>query len=229
MNITRPNRGVFRFDDLTWPVDGLQEDLARFDDADWENLSYGPAWKQVMVVRPEKGGGTWTHPKIAECPTIQSVFDAFPARILDASLASLAPGAGVGLHRDISGGTPMGVARFHVPIVSDPAVEFHVDGDRFFLAPGEIWNLDTTYEHKVHNGSDITRVHLIVDFELNDELERMMPAQDLRDRLHRVHFAAICAGKGAKLALKDPRSLATRVRKFVKLLVFKQSVLHPED
>ena len=123
----------------------------------------------------------------------------------------------------------MGVGRFHVPIISHPEVRFFVSGQRLYLAPGETWNLDTTYKHKLRNGSDVTRIHLIVDVELNDAVRAMMPPTDLRDRVHQAHFAAICVGKGAKLAVKDPRALATRVRKFFKLLIFNQSVLRPED
>ena len=229
MHHTQPVRGVVRLDDLVWDPAALAAEVARFPEADWQVLSYGTAWKQIMIVHPEAGGGQFRHPILATCPTIQAVFDAFPGRLLDASLASIAPGGAIGEHRDISGGTPMGVARFHVPIVTDPQVAFFVSGQRQYLAPGETWNLDTTYPHAVRNDSKLVRVHLIVDIESNDAVAAMLPRRDLRDRLHQVHFAAICAQKGVVLGLKDPRALVTRARKFVKLLVFRQSVLRPED
>ena len=226
---TRPVRGVVRLDDLRWDPSALQADLTRFPEADWQTLKYGNAWKQIMIVFPGEDGGQVRHPSLAECPAIQQVFDAFPARLLDASLASIAPGGAIGEHRDISGGTPMGVARFHVPIVTDPGVAFFVSGERQYLAPGETWNLDTTYPHAVRNDSDVVRVHLIVDVESNAAVAAMLPKRDVRDRLHQAHFAVICAQKGVALGWKDPRALVTRARKFIKLLVFRQSVLRPED
>ncbi|MCO4770405.1 MAG: aspartyl/asparaginyl beta-hydroxylase domain-containing protein [Deltaproteobacteria bacterium] len=229
MHHSRPVRGVIRLDDLSWDPSLLQADLARFQESDWEAMHYSDKWKQIMVAHPNGEGGTTLHPRMADCPTLQAVFDAFPGKLLDASIASLAPGGSVGEHRDISGGTPMGVGRFHVPIVSDPGVEFYVSGKKLYLAPGETWNLDTSYPHWLQNLSDITRVHLIVDVELTPQVKEMLPPTDMRDRAHRVHFAAICAAKGLELAVKDPRALAKRVRKFVKLLVFNQSVLRPED
>jgi len=229
MNHTRPVRGVTRLNDLKWDTALLQADLAQFEDSDWDAVHYGEEWKQIMLAHPDGSGETTLHPKVAQCPTLQAVFAAFPGKLLDATLASLAPGGSVGEHRDISGGTPMGVGRFHVPIVTDPRVEFFVSGNKLFLAAGETWNLDTSYPHWLQNLSDITRVHLIVDVKLTPEVAAMMPPTDLRDRAHQVHFAAICAAKGVELAAKDPRALVQRVRKFFKLLVFKQSVLRPED
>jgi aspartyl/asparaginyl beta-hydroxylase (cupin superfamily) len=230
MQYTQPTRGVVRLDDMRWDTDRLQADLTRFDgDPTWESLSYGTEWQHCMLVRPTKDGTDWFHPALEDCPAITEIFDAFPGKVMDASLARLGPGGSIGEHRDISGGVAMGVARFHVPIVTDPGVEFFVSGDKVYLGPGETWTLDTTYKHWLHNRSDVLRVHLIVDVMMTPEVAAMLPAKGPRDRLHDVHFAAICAGKGAKLAVKDPKALIERVRKMVKLKVFKQSVLLPED
>jgi Aspartyl/Asparaginyl beta-hydroxylase len=41
------------------------------------------------------------------------------------------------------------VLRLQVPIVTDPGVEFYVNGRRVPLQPGEAWVLDTSYRHRV--------------------------------------------------------------------------------
>lgn len=41
--------------------------------------------------------------------------------------------------------------RVHVPVVSDPTVEFHCGSEAVHMAPGEVWVFDTWRRHKVVN------------------------------------------------------------------------------
>ena len=68
----------------------------------------------------------------------------------------------------MSGNLPFGRLRFHVPILTPPEVEFVVGGMRVDMRPGELWALDTSYEHSVRNRSDQVRVHLVVEVVAND-------------------------------------------------------------
>jgi hypothetical protein len=160
------------------------------------------------------------------CTEVAKVVEAFPSRVLDMIFARIESGGRVKEHRDFSGGTPMGVGRFHIPVITHEDVEFWVNGARVVMREGEVWNLDTTYPHRVANESAITRVHLIIDVELNAAVKAMLPPPDLRDRLHDLHFAGLCVTKGAQLALRDPRALRKRVTNFVKLKFLRRSVLN---
>ena len=53
--------------------------------------------------------------------------------------------------------------RVHVPVVSDPSVEFHCGNESVHMAPGEIWIFDTWQRHKVVNPAHHPRTHLVVD------------------------------------------------------------------
>ncbi|MBM3693818.1 MAG: TIGR03032 family protein [Actinobacteria bacterium] len=53
--------------------------------------------------------------------------------------------------------------RVHVPVVSDPSVEFHCDGAVVHMAPGEVWVFDTWRVHKVVNPASHARTHLVID------------------------------------------------------------------
>jgi uncharacterized protein (TIGR03032 family) len=53
--------------------------------------------------------------------------------------------------------------RVHVPIASDPSVEFHCGGEAVHMAPGEVWVFDTWRRHKVVNPANHPRTHLVVD------------------------------------------------------------------
>jgi hypothetical protein len=70
---------------------------------------------------------------------------------------------------DRAAGTRDGqIARFHLPIITDPRVTMHnwdLDGRRIstHLPPWTLWYLDTRKPHAVDNPSDVNRVHLVVD------------------------------------------------------------------
>ena len=114
-------------------------------------------------------------------------------------LKLLAPGGFVHEHRDITGVSPMGVLRLHVPIVTDPDVEFDVNGKRVPLLPGEAWVLDTSYRHRVVNNSTVRRVHLVVDVELHGSLLVLSPARDVWARLHDVHFCLPASSRASSM------------------------------
>jgi hypothetical protein len=220
---TRRNRGATRIADMSWNQSELAADLARFDASDFGALAHGAAWAQVQLVRPDGRGGCIDHPRWAACSAFQRVAKSFGGKVMNVTLASLGPGGSVKEHRDISGGLPMGVARFHVPVVTHRDVEFIVDRKPVFMGPGEVWTLDTTYRHKLRNRSSIVRVHLIVDVELNSDVRALLPSTDIVDVIHRVNFAAICVAKGAALLVKNPRQLVDRVERVFRLKVLRQS------
>jgi hypothetical protein len=221
---TRPSRGGIRFVDRQWDAAELQTDLGRFSESDWDTLANGDAWGQIPLVWPVEGGVA-EHPLLKDCAAFRAVFDSFPGRLMDAVAARLGPGGWVKEHRDISGGVAMGVARFHVPVVTHDDVEIYIDGDRCRMGEGEVWSLDTTYKHKLANRSDVWRVHLIIDIQMNDAVRAMYPPDELRDKLHRAYFAGIVARKGLQMGLEDPRKMVGMAKRFVGLKFFGRSSL----
>ncbi len=53
--------------------------------------------------------------------------------------------------------------RVHVPIVTQPDVRFLCDREEIHMAPGECWIFDTWRRHRVINGADVSRIHLVAD------------------------------------------------------------------
>jgi len=53
--------------------------------------------------------------------------------------------------------------RVHVPIITDPAVEFFVDDASVHMGAGECWVFDTWRRHRVENHMNAPRIHLVVD------------------------------------------------------------------
>ncbi len=85
----------------------------------------------------------------------------------------LAPGGGeLGRHTDQvdpDAGNGLGkIARLHWPIITAPEVTFTVWNHKdertdANMKVGECWMLDTRKPHKVYNGSQIERIHLVID------------------------------------------------------------------
>jgi hypothetical protein len=68
----------------------------------------------------------------------------------------------VGEHSDV--GDYLGaVRRFHVPIITNPDVDFRIDSETINMKTGEIWEINNSKLHYVNNRSDKDRVHLLID------------------------------------------------------------------
>lgn len=77
-------------------------------------------------------------------------------------LMRLAPGVGVPEHADINYHWHSRV-RLHIPVFTTPAVRFHCDGECVHMAAGEAWIFDNWRAHRVENGADHDRIHLVAD------------------------------------------------------------------
>jgi mannose-6-phosphate isomerase-like protein (cupin superfamily) len=87
---------------------------------------------------------------------------------------ALGPGASIAEHRDYWLAFDDGEVRLHIPIVTDPAVEFVLDGRRVDMQAGECWYLNLNRPHQVTNHSAVRRVHLVVDCKVNPWLRSLL-------------------------------------------------------
>jgi len=53
--------------------------------------------------------------------------------------------------------------RVHVPVVTQPTVQFHCGGEQVNMAAGECWIFDTWRLHRVLNDDTRSRIHLVAD------------------------------------------------------------------
>ena len=52
----------------------------------------------------------------------------------------------------------------HVPLVTNPKVQFMVGSERIATQPGQAFELNNKLPHSVENHGDTARIHLIVDY-----------------------------------------------------------------
>lgn len=100
-------------------------------------------------------------------------------------LMQLAPGDGeLTRHADITdrdaGFSPGRLARLHVPIETNPGVQFQVWslrsglGEQFHMPAGSVWALDHSKPHAAVNEGDSFRVHLVIDAPVEGVLAERM-------------------------------------------------------
>jgi hypothetical protein len=122
----------------------------------------------VPLVSP--GGelsNSWAGPMAATPALEASPYTMDIMRTLDATWGrsrhmSLRPGAIVPPHVDIHYYWRTHL-RIHVPVVTNPDVRFHCDGQTVNMKAGECWLLDSFYPHAVENRGNDTRIHLVMD------------------------------------------------------------------
>jgi hypothetical protein len=86
----------------------------------------------------------------------------FRGRVVKLMLAELRSGAQIPPHRDAAPALIL-AHRCHLPITTNPEVDFFIDGVAYHLQAGKAYEFDNTREHAVANRSGSTRVHLICD------------------------------------------------------------------
>ncbi|QXH53062.1 aspartyl/asparaginyl beta-hydroxylase domain-containing protein [Pseudomonas fakonensis] len=139
----------------------------------------------------------------------------------------LSPGAVLHPHRDLTGASSNARLRFHVPIITHDNIFFNVSRERVVMSPGELWALDTSFLHEVRNEGDSTRVHIVIECQVNEAVKRHLPVKNLSGRLHDVYFVLILGLSFMKSLLvniwKDPKYFWAQMqmlKKFVGWRVF---------
>jgi Aspartyl/Asparaginyl beta-hydroxylase len=180
----------FRFD-----PDRLKADLALIEPGEWvphfNRDYYSGDWSGVVLRGP--GGRTNTlvpnlltsgssaPPEHADtailgrCAYFQHVLSAFSCPLKSVRLLRLSSGSVVKEHRDYDLGYEGGEVRIHIPVLTNPELEFHLNNRRVVLGEGEVWYLDLGGPHRVRNGGPSPRIHLVVDLLVNDWLRAQIP------------------------------------------------------
>jgi quercetin dioxygenase-like cupin family protein len=102
------------------------------------------------------------------CTYFKEVLEGFLFEKTAVRLLQLAVGAEIKPHSDHCLGYEDGSFRLHIPIITNPDVEFILDGKRLVMNEGECWYIDANFEHSVANRGKQDRIHLVIDGIRND-------------------------------------------------------------
>lgn len=110
---------------------------------------------------------------MAQCPYIKSIMELLPGEKKAIRLLKLEPGAVIKEHRDHDLCYEQGEARIHIPVTTNPQVEFYLEGERIIMKEGECWYLNFNLPHRIVNGGTADRVHLVIDCLVNDDMKAL--------------------------------------------------------
>jgi hypothetical protein len=80
----------------------------------------------------------------------------------------LTAGSVIKEHHDVDLSFEDGIVRLHIPVVTNDAVDFRLNGTRVVMQAGSCWYLRLADPHSVVNRGVEDRVHLVIDAETND-------------------------------------------------------------
>ncbi len=117
-------------------------------------------------------------PLLERCPYVRQVMASFLCPQQAVRFLRLKAGSSIKEHTDYNLGYEDGEVRLHVPVVTNPEVEFVLNGVRIDMKEGECWYHDFNLRHRVANRGETDRVHLVLDCEVNDWLRGLLLAAD---------------------------------------------------
>jgi quercetin dioxygenase-like cupin family protein len=108
----------------------------------------------------------------------EEVFQSFDAEIASIRLMRLEAGAVVKEHNDPTLDADFQeIVRLTLPICSDDAVTFLLNGTEVPMRPGELWYMRLSDRHSVHNDSPHERINMSIDLVWNDWVERLLTSR----------------------------------------------------
>ncbi|MFN8244565.1 MAG: aspartyl/asparaginyl beta-hydroxylase domain-containing protein [Ferruginibacter sp.] len=106
-------------------------------------------------------------------PYFREVLQFFRCPLMAVRLLKLSPGTKVHEHKDADLCFEEGLARFHIPVRTNPQIEFILQGEQMHLKEGECWYMNFNLPHSLHNKSNTDRVHLVIDAGVNDWMRQL--------------------------------------------------------
>ena len=121
-------------------------------------------------------------PLLTRCRYFQQVLAAFQCPLHAVRLMKLTPGSAIKPHTDHDLAPEHGRARLHIPVTTNPEVDFRLNGTAVMMGEGECWYLRLSDTHSVANRGRVDRVHLVLDALVNPWLlERLTDAERAAD------------------------------------------------
>jgi hypothetical protein len=213
MNVIRCARLALAID-----LPSLQSDVARLPGAwmpHFQKVHYEGEWTMLALRSIDgradqglpfalDGGSGPAHyldtPLLAACPAIARFIASLGCPVMSARLLNLRRGATIKSHRDADLAFESGEARLHLPIVTNPGVEFFVEDERIVMDAGTCWYINANLTHRVANRGDADRIHLVVDCGVDDWLRDQFAS------------AAVSYSKKPRRDPKELRQMVTLLR-----------------
>lgn len=173
-------------------AEGLQEDLRRLESTEWIDhfvaQNYQGRWTVLPLRAP--AGTEAAHPILQitsnpgvvdfvdtpvldRCPYFRNVLARLGFPTAAVRLMRLDPRSVIKTHVDTDLSFDEGWVRLHVPVTTNPGVEFLVNDRAVTMREGECWYLRLSDPHSVRNDGDAARVHIVIDAPVGPRLREI--------------------------------------------------------
>ncbi len=134
-------------------------------------------WKS-KVLYSQKNGMT---KNIDKQPVIDELMVNTGLTFLLIRYMKLSPGGIINKHADsfLTGS----IARIHIPVCTHPDAHLFIDDERCNWSAGQLWFGDFSKVHWGYNNSNIERIHLVMDVELNHHFLTLLNQNDVKSLL----------------------------------------------
>jgi len=107
-------------------------------------------------------------PLLDRCPYVREVLASFQCQLQAVRFLRLKAGSVIKEHTDYNLSFEDGELRLHIPVTTNPDVDFVLDRKRVVMNPGEVWYHNFNLPHSVANRGATDRIHLVIDCFVND-------------------------------------------------------------
>jgi len=179
----------------------LQADLRRIQDSSWvahyNQADYSGSWTTLALYSKDGSSssiyasmdntaGLKATAIMDACVYIREVLDTFQFEKIAVRLMRLNVGAVIKPHRDNALGYEDGDFRLHIPVTTNPDVNFILGGERIIMDEGTCWYINANEEHSVTNQGSTDRIHLVIDGKRNDWTDQVFYALAPESSFQRV-------------------------------------------
>jgi len=147
----------------------LAAEVNALDDSAWMQHPSRMSGNSAVALLSRDGGdnddfdGAMSEtPHLKRCPYVMQVMAGFGEVLGRSRLMKLAAGSEVSLHVDFNYHWYTRV-RIHIPVITNPGVTFFCADEQIHMQAGESWIFNSWRRHRVVNGGDEDRVHLVID------------------------------------------------------------------
>ncbi|KGJ96330.1 aspartyl/asparaginyl beta-hydroxylase domain-containing protein [Colwellia psychrerythraea] len=154
---------------LAFDVKQLQKEVLALDECQWiehpDRFKGNASIPLVSVngeINNDFNGPMQVTQSLNDLPYHKQVIASFGEIIGRSRLMRLAPGCEVPIHSDTNYHWYKRV-RIHIPIITDENVLFYCEDKHVNMEVGQAWIFDSWKYHRVHNGGNTLRVHLVID------------------------------------------------------------------
>lgn len=163
---------------LSFDVEKLQIDVEKVLKKNWVNHyntnDYSGEWDSIALLSQGGKSNNITAFNMGtekvifteimdSCPYFKEIIAGFKFEKTTVRLLRLAAGAIIKPHTDNDLGYEDGYFRIHIPVITNPEVEFILDNQRLIMNEGECWYINANFKHSVANKGKEDRIHLVID------------------------------------------------------------------